>query len=228
MHKPCAFVVFLSLLTFSSTLAFAEDSGNDKGRGWALDAKVGTLGFGADLSRSIVPRVLNLRVGASFFSYTADFSEEGINYRGQLRLGAVPIALDVFPFKNWLRIGGGALINLNEVRGTAQPSGGTLTIGDRTYNAQDVGQLDGKVKFERVAPFVGLGFSNPIKDKGHHWGFFADLGILYHGTPNARLTSSKSISGLQDDINRENQSLNNEIKDYKIFPVIQLGISYHF
>jgi hypothetical protein len=220
--------MFILTLSFSvSAAALAEDREEDQGCGWAVDAKIGTLGIGADLSRSIVPRILNLRIGASYFSYSVDFSEEGIEYGGKLRLGAVPVALDVFPFKNWFRLGGGVVINLNEVKATTS-STGTVTIGDNSYDAQTIGPLEGKIKFNRAAPYFGLGFNNPIKKRGHHLGFFADLGILYHGTPTFALTPSRSIPGLQADIDKEIQSVNDNIKDFKIFPVIQFGLSYHF
>jgi hypothetical protein len=195
--------------------------------GCALDAKVGTLGIGADLSCSLVPRILNFRAGASFFSYSTDFDEKGINYRGKLRLGAVPIALDIFPFKNWFRLGGGLIINLNEVSGTAVSNQGSVTIGDHRYNLQDFGQLSGKAKFNRAAPYFGIGFNNPVKRKGH-WGFFADLGVMYHGRPSIALTAAHVTPQLQVDLNKEIQQVNDDVKKFTIFPVVQLGVSYRF
>ncbi len=226
MHRLFMLAVLLLVFAFNSPAAFSADKEDSEGRGWALDAKAGTLGFGADINRSIVPRVMNLRVGASFFSYSADISEDEIDYRAKLKLGAVPIAVDVFPFKNWFRLGGGIQINLNEVTATTA-SNGTVTIGDHQYNIQDFGQLEGKVKFNRVAPYFGIGFNNPIKRKGR-LGFFADLGFMYHGTPTATLTPSRLVPGLQEDIARETQEINDDLKDYPIYPVIQLGISYRF
>jgi len=190
--------------------------------------KVGTMGIGADISRSIVPGILNFRTGASFFTYSTNFDEEGISYNAKLKLGAVPIAVDLFPFKNWFRLGGGVVINMNEVTGTGTPtSAGTIKIGDTSYSASAIGQVDGKVKFNRAAPYFGIGFNNPIKKSGH-LGFFADLGILYHGNPIASLTTAKTVTGLQAEINKQIVKTNNDLADFKIFPVIQLGFSYKF
>jgi hypothetical protein len=221
-----AHVIVISILLLAIPATFAADE-NTQGRGWALDAKVGTLGIGADLSRSIVPRVLNLRVGASFFSYSTDLSVEGIDYSAKLKLGAVPIAVDVFPFKNWFRFGGGVVINLNEVKGVTNSSSGTVTIGDTTYNLQDIGQVDMKLKVDRASPYFGIGFNNPIKRFGRI-GFFADLGILYQGTPAASITTTQSVPGLQAEIVKEIQKINGDIRDYKIYPVVQLGLSVRF
>jgi hypothetical protein len=200
------------------------------GSGWAVDVKVGSLGIGADVSRSIIPRVLNFRTGASFFNYSADFDEKGITYGADLKLGAVPIAIDVFPFKNWLRLGGGVIINLNEVKGTGKAKEGTtdtIDIGDGSYSLSALGQVNGKVKFNRVAPYFGLGFNNPIKTNGH-LGFFVDLGMMYHGSPTAAITTTNSFPGLQENINKQLQDTNKDLKDFKFFPVIQMGLSYKF
>jgi hypothetical protein len=212
-------VVMFSITTFA---------GDKPGSGWAIDAKVGTMGIGADVSRSIVPRVLNFRTGVSLFSYSTDFDEEGITYNAKLKLGAVPIAVDVFPFKNWFRIGGGVVINLNEVTGTGNPtSGGQITIGDTAYNITDLGQVNGKVKFNRAAPYFGIGFNNPIKKTGH-LGFFVDLGLLYHGSPITTLTTTKTVAGLQQEIDKQLSKTNKDLADFKIFPVVQMGFSYKF
>jgi hypothetical protein len=226
MRRVTVFAVLAFVLAIPSAMLAAEKE-DSQGRGWALDAKVGTLGIGADLSRSIVPRVLNLRVGASFFSYSTDITETDIDYAAKLKLGAVPIALDVFPFKNWFRLGGGVVFNLNQVEGTGQPKSGLIEIGDSQYTPQDIGQVNGKVKFNRAAPYFGLGFNNPIKRFGHV-GFFADLGLLYHGTPKPSLTTTKTVPGLQTEIDKELQKMNQDLKDFKIFPVLQLGLSYRF
>jgi len=228
MQKYKLIAIFLILLSFGTVALFAEDDTSHPGEGWAVDVKAGTLGIGADLSRSIVPRVLNLRIGASFYTYSNDIDKEDIRYNSELKLGAIPIALDVFPFENWLRFGGGILINLNEVKGTAEPIGGTIEIGDNTYPVEEFGQLKAEVKFNRIAPYFGIGFNNPIKKKGH-WGIFADLGIFFHGSPTLTLTPTQSVPPeLQADIDKEEQDVNDDIKDLEFFPVVQLGVSYKF
>jgi hypothetical protein len=225
MNKKLFWGMLLVFVLFAYTAIAADQA--KPGSGWAVDIKAGTLGIGADISRSIIPRVLNFRTGASFFPYSTDFDVKGINYNAEFKLGAVPIAVDVFPFKNWFRIGGGVLINLNEVTGTGKSVNGTIDIGDTTYNLSDLVRVNGKVKFNRVAPYFGFGFNNPIKTKGH-LGFFVDLGMIYHGSPAAVITTAQSLPGLQQDIDKQIQETNNDIKDFKIFPVIQMGLSYKF
>jgi hypothetical protein len=87
--------------------------------------------------------------------------------------------------------------------------------------------LTGKLKFERVAPYFGLGFNNPIKTKGR-LGFFIDLGIMYHGTPKLSLATTNSFAELQQNLDQQVQETNDDIKDFKFFPVIQMGLSFKF
>ena len=216
----------MAVLLFSLSALAADQK--EPGSGWAVDVKAGTFGIGGDLSRSIVPRVLNVRVGASFFPYSTDLDEDGINYNARLKLGAIPFALDVFPMKNWLRFSGGLVINLNDVAGKATSFSGTIDLGGTTYELSDLGQLNAKVKFNRAAPYLGFGFNNPIKKSGH-LGFFTDLGVMYHGNPKTSMAATnQTIPGLQESIDREVQNLNRDFEGFSWFPVIQFGISYKF
>jgi hypothetical protein len=226
MKRKSPGVLITAILVFSfAALAMGQEK---PGSGWAVDVKAGTFGIGGELSRSIVPRVLNLRVGASFFPYSTDLDEEGVNYNAKLKLGAIPIALDVFPLKNWLRLSSGVAINLTEVTATADSIGGTIDLGGTTYDLSSLGQVKGKIKFNRVSPYFGLGFNNPIKKSGH-WGFFTDLGVMYHGNPKASMTATnQSIPGLQQNIDKEVQDINQDLEGFSWYPVIQFGMSYKF
>jgi len=197
--------------------------------GWAVVGKVGTVGIGADIHRAIVPRTLNLRVGASFFRYSADFTNKGIDYAGKLELGAVPVVLDVYPFRNWFRVGGGLFVNLNRVEGTGKPNQqGQITINGHPYTVTQIGQLNGTVRFNRVAPYFGLGFGNPIK-RNKHWGFYIDLGAIYHGHADATLsTTGTTLPQLQTDLKQQELRIENEARKYTFFPIIQFGVSYRF
>jgi hypothetical protein len=54
---------------------------DNEGRGWAVATKAGIPGVGADLSRSIFPRVDHLGVGA------APIAVDGLRFKNRFRLG---------------------------------------------------------------------------------------------------------------------------------------------
>ncbi len=220
--RTLMFVGLLMLTLLTSPGAIAAEGG------WAVVGKAGTMGIGAEVHRVVVPRVLNFRVGAGFFRYSTDFSDNNINYGAKLKLGAVPIGLDVFPFKNWFRLGGGMVINLNEVSGSAKPTQGQITINGRSYSPDQLGQMNGVVKFNRTAPYFGLGFGRTFKTR-KHWGVTFDLGAMYHGHAKLSLSTTQTPSAqLQGDLRQQEQRFNDDAKDFTFFPIIQFAVSYRF
>jgi len=216
-------ILGLWIALFSCVPAVAAEGG------WAVAGKASTLGFGADLHRVLVPGWLSFRTGFGSFRYSIDISDNNINYHARLKLGAVPIGIDVYPFKNWFRLNGGLMINLNEVDASATPNAlGQITINGTRYTVAQIGQLDAAVKFDRASPFVGLGFGRPFKN-GKHWGFMFDLGAMYHGQAKLSLsTTTPPSSQLQNDLRQQEQRFNQDAKNYPWYPIIQFGLSYRF
>ncbi|MGK7936708.1 MAG: hypothetical protein AB4206_13060 [Xenococcaceae cyanobacterium] len=85
--------------------------------GWALTPVVGTLGFGGNLSRSLIRDRLNFRGGFSSVVFGGDINTRDTKYGTDLRLsGGIPLVLDWFPAKNWFRVSGGLVINRNRLK----------------------------------------------------------------------------------------------------------------
>jgi hypothetical protein len=220
MRKNLVFGFFLALIACSGTAA-AEG-------GWAVAGKAGTLGFGVDLHRMLVPHILSFRTGVALFRYSTNLTDNDIDYAAKLKLGSVPIGLDLYPFKNWFRLAGGLMVNLNEVAATARAVSGTIKINGVKYTSSQLGQLDGVVKFNRASPYFGLGFGRTFKE-GKHWGFTFDLGAMYHGQAKLTLSTSQAPSTqLQNDLRQQEQRFHNDAKDYTFWPIIQFGLSYRF
>jgi glycerate kinase len=115
------------------------------------------------------------------------------------------------------------------------PTGGTYTINGTTYSSTDVGSLQGDMSFNKVAPYIGIGWGNPAaRDKG--WGMTSDIGVLFQGTPKTSLvaTCGAAIAGtatctqLQSDTAAENTKLQNDLRNFKWWPVVSVGISYQW
>jgi hypothetical protein len=213
------------VLILSCSSALAAD------KTWAFDVKAGSLGVGADIHRVIFPDRLNLRVGASFFQRAQNFTNSGIRYTGTFRVGAIPVSLDAYPFKNWFRVQAGMLVDLNRLRGTGQfrtdvVSSGLITIGAHSYTPDSIGSLQGTVNVDRVSPFFGLGIGNPIK-KGKRWGIFFDIGGIYHGEPTMNLQTTRNFPAtLPADLDAQEQLFTNATHRYIFYPIVQLGVSF--
>ncbi|MBN2823709.1 MAG: hypothetical protein JXQ76_00170 [Campylobacterales bacterium] len=200
----------------------------------AVGLKVGTLGLGLDISKSITEK-LNLRFNINGASYSTTETEEGIEYDFDLELVTAGLLLDYYPMAGEFRVSAGAYYNGNEFTLDANAAGGVYTIGGNTYDARGV-TLKGLLDFDELAPYVGIGWGNSTKKAG--WGFSVDLGVMYHGEPNVDLTSTcdpTQVAGgtgtcatIDADVNAEERDLLNDLSDYKFYPVVSVGVTYTF
>lgn len=224
IRKSARYLLFsLLLICLAASSGFA-DLGD-----FALGVKASTLGAGLEGTAGLLPR-LNLRAGANAFSFDFDANTSDIDYDLEVDLLSFPVVLDWHPFKDSaFRITGGILINRNEANADAS-SQSSYTIGDNEYTAAALGSLTGKVDFNKVAPYVGIGWGNAV-GKNKRWSFSCDFGVVFQGEANIDLTASGPIASdptFQANLAREKQELEDELDDYKYYPVVSLGITYKF
>lgn len=200
----------------------------------AVTADVGTTGVGAHL---VVPMESNLngRFGGNYFKHNFSEKDGNVNYGLKGKLQTADILFDYYPITGSpMRVTAGALYNGNDVSAQAKPNAdGNYTINGKTYKAADVGTLSGGVNYRKAAPYLGIGWGNPIK-AAPAWSFTADLGAFFQGKPNATLTSigctTSSIvcNTLAVDVAAEKESFRSDVAKYKTYPVARVGMAYRF
>lgn len=222
--KTTRSLFFSALLLLLTAAAGFADTGD-----FALGVKASTLGAGAEGTVGLLPSI-NLRGGANAFSVDFDINTSDIDYDADADLLNFPIMLDWYPFKkSGFRISAGALINKNEADLEAS-SQSSYTINDTTYTAAQLGTLNGKVDFDEVAPYVGIGWGNAL-GKGKGWSFSCDFGVVFQGEANIDISATGPIASdpaFQANLAREKKELEDELEDYQYYPVIALGITYKF
>jgi len=202
---------------------------------YALGLKIGTLGVGLDLSVPINNQ-FNVRLNLNGASYSDNSTEDGIDYEYDLDLLTAGVLLDYYPMEgSEFRVTGGVYYNGTELEMCGKPDATTgITIGNINYNATQIGSLNAKVEFDEIAPYVGIGWGNSVKKGG--WSFSADVGLMYQGEPEVTLTpiygpaiTNASLQAPIDaEVVREEAELQDTLNDYKIYPVISVGITYTF
>lgn len=196
--------------------------------GWAAGAKFGTLGFGAEIYRSITSTI-NVRAAFNAFSFDDSGTEDQVNYDYEVDLNTMGAILDWHPFRGGFRVSAGALANGNEVsmRGRSNDS---YTIGDVVYTPAEVGTLTGKVDFDSLAPYLGFGWGNPV-GPGKRLSLNVEFGVLFTGSPVVTLSADGLLADdptFQSELQQEQQNLQEDLSDLEIYPVAALGLSYHF
>ncbi len=223
--KRClpAFSLLVGLLTITAARADVGLVGN-----------VGTTGIGFHTTIPINPSV-NARLGMGYLSYNYQGNTSDMDYDLDLKANTYDALLDWYPNKDSaFRITGGLTYNGNKIDVHALPNAaGNYTFQGNVYNAANVGGVNGKIKFNKIAPYLGIGWGRQAKDeKG--WSFSTDLGVLFQGAPKTSLASTGCTASaalcnqFASDVARENSALAEEVRKFKVYPVLRIGISYTF
>ncbi len=193
---------------------------------FAAGVNVGTQGAGVALTVGLSDR-FNASLGYSRFSTTDNFDKDGVNYDVDLELEGTTLALDWHPFGGIFRLTGGIIRNGNEVTGVAQLTG-NVTIGPTTYTPAQVGTLNADISFDDIAGYLGVGWGNAVaSNKGLT--FSADLGVMFTGAPTVELTQVGGVVTIpESDLTAEEQALQSDIDEFVYYPIVRLGMSYHF
>jgi hypothetical protein len=199
----------------------------------AASLSAGTTGIGVHLIKPYSDN-LNFRFGLNGFSGSTTETTTSATYDVEARLRTFDALVDFHPGASAFRLSGGLIYNGNELDATATPAaGGTYTFNGRTYPVTDAGQVVGTMEFNKIAPYLGIGYGNAAaKNKG--WGFVADLGVMFQGSPKTSLRSVNCTAGteicgrLADDLAAESAKLQDDASEYRFYPVARVGLSYKF
>jgi hypothetical protein len=189
---------------------------------YSVSLKASTLGVSLEGVRSFGDQ-FNARAGLSYFSININ-GGGGNNdyvYNGKLKLFTFSALADWFPFKSFYRVTGGFFVNLNKGDLTLT-STSSHTIGSTVYTPEILGNVIANVTVNKITPYLGLGIGNLNTDQG--FGFSFDIGALYHGAPNVSL----SASGLLQPSAEQAPVIEDNLKWFKFYPVLAVGIIYNF
>jgi hypothetical protein len=220
-------IVSITLILLSTTLVSAEEA-----QPFNMATKIGTLGVGFDISTPINEK-LSARFNLNGASYTDTQDNDGNEFEGTLDLMTVGALLDYYPFKNSFRLTTGVYYNANEFTGVATPSETiNVELNGVEYTSDDLAKVDTAVMFDKFAPYVGIGWGNNAENQG--WGFTFDLGVMYHGEadvsliPDVKSQDLRKILEINLGTKKEEQNIEDELADYKLYPVVMLGVNYSF
>lgn len=203
-HKKIALAVALA------TVGSAHAAG--------IGVRAGTTGVGADVAWSVAP-TLSARLGYSGLNWDRDVTtSSGIRYDGKLKLSNFNALLDFSPLGPF-RITGGFIFNKNKFDAASAPGTGGSSLSANVEMGKS------------AAPYLGVGYGNV---SGFGVNFYADLGIMFSGSPKASVTancgslSAGACTTLQGQAAAERTRLEDELKDFKYWPVLNIGITVGF
>ena len=212
----------------SAKAADKDKLGTESKSGMSLTGKIGTLGYGVELNFGISDS-FSTRVGLNDYSYKYNANSSMLNYNFNWQLQTVSALADWYPYAGSFRASGGLLYNNNKNSYVANPTNGNYIINGVTYSSTQITSYQGTMNFNKVAPYVGIGWGNPAaKNKG--WGLVSDIGVLYQGKPTNDLVVTCAAAcppQLQSDASAENTKLQDDSR-FKWWPVVSIGIFYQW
>lgn len=194
--------------------------------------KAGTLGLGIEGRWSALPW-LDIRLGANQYDFDVSGRQAGIEYDSTLALDNYYLTGNFrFPLSPF-RVTAGAFSNGNELLMASQDTGGAdFVIDGQPFAAADVGVLQSTTSFDATAPYLGVGYDFEIFGKV---GLNLDFGVLWQGEPLVSLEATGLESAPSDvqallipALENERLELEDEISDYKAWPVVSLSFVYNF
>ena len=198
-----------------------------------MTLQLGSSGIGVHAVVPVAEKV-QARAGINALNYSYDGNTSDVSYNLNLKLKTIDFLADYYPSAGSFRLTAGLIYNGNKVDARGKPNNdGTYTLNGNVYSTGTVGVLDGHIDFRNLAPYIGLGWGNPLASDAN-WHFTGDLGLMLHGSARSSLASSGCqavaavCAALQSDIDAENQKLRDKVANYKLFPVVRVGMSYRF
>jgi hypothetical protein len=199
--------------------------------GIALTGKVGTLGAGAEFNYSISDNI-SARFGLNAYRYKYNTTVNSVNYDFDMNLQTVSALADWYPFSGSFRATGGVFYDNNKISMGANPTGGFYDINGAQYSATGISNLEGRLSFNPAAPYVGIGWGNPVAT-GKGWGLTTDIGVLFQGKPRIDMSATCSLAAptctqFSADLEAERAKAESDLSNFKWWPVVSIGISYQW
>jgi opacity protein-like surface antigen len=217
-----------------SSVAVAEDATQSVG------LSAGTIGAELEYSRIIQPEYnLAVRVSIGGLSWDGDYDDTDTHYDTNVDLFNVGATLEYHPMSNGFYLAAGAFYHNDDFSMDATPSGGNYEFNGNEYLAALVGSVAGEVDgLNNFAPYIGIGYDASLFGSDN-WFFTFKAGAWYQDSPRVNLTAHDcaldSVPGLpvgcddlRYDLDQEEQDINDDIEDYKWWPVLHIGVSYRF
>ncbi len=114
----------------------------------------------------------------------------------------------------------GLIFGPRALLGSAQggfASGSAFSIGSRSIGQAPLPLAGDSAWDATTAPYLGIGYTNLSVRSG--WSFNADLGLVGHGAGNSARLGRGPTGG---------QSLDDAVRDMRMTPLLQLGVTYAF
>jgi hypothetical protein len=197
-------------------------------RGFAVGVQpLSSQGFGLQAIVALSPR-FGLR-GTVGLPTTVSFELEVTDtpWDVEMPVGSSSLRFDWAPKAGAFRVTGGLDFPRSPSELRAQPAA-TYDVGGATYDAADVGTLQGTASLRRVAPYAGVGWGRPVLGR-RRFGVGVDLGFAFQGAPEVSLSATGRLASdpaFQQSLARETEDVAEVLQRWRVYPVLSLSLTF--
>jgi len=218
----------------------------------SLGIGIGTGGIGIDFAHPL-NKYFDVRLGYDFGKFSFDFEEdaddvnaEPIEYEADLKFSSARLLIDYKPFGGRFRISAGYYTGTPELDGLADGFQEEVELGDGVFNID--GQIRANARIGGGAPYIGIGWGGTTEKRG--FGISNDIGVLLAKAPKFSVAVTgraceafsnpecdpNGVDGFdagtdpafQSEVERERANLEEDSKDFDIWPILRFSIHYRF
>ncbi|MBO9428385.1 hypothetical protein [Sulfitobacter sp. R18_1] len=202
----------------------------DNGGEFSFTPNVSTLGYGFDVGYKFNQN-LGVRGVYSTYDWDGTYDYEGTDFNIDADFNSYGAMVDFHPFGGGLTIGVGARRNQSSVAMDAAFNG-TFNYNGTTYTHPDETVVNGEVTFPKWAPVVSVGYHGNI---GDHVSFNFDLGAMHQGAASIMMAASGGVAddpstsaSFRNEMEEQRQNLEDELSEFKVYPIAKVGLSIRF
>lgn len=225
----------LALIASATLLSAAPALAQDEGGHLYAGITGGTLGIGPEVGYRL-NETFGVRASASFLGVSHEIDSDDVTYDGSFDLESYGAMVDLYPFGGGFRVSGGFRINNNRASADAEPTGGTFTFNGVDYDTTTlVTSARTRARVDDFAPALTIGYAG-----GNRSGFVfgVEAGALFQGSAKidpititgtcATAPATLGCGTIAADLEAERRDVQDDVDDYKVYPILQLTLGYRF
>lgn len=196
----------------------------------AAGVTAGTMGLGLTATTRVSEHV-NIRAIVAGISVDTSGETDEVDYDADADLLFAGGMVDLHPAGGGFRLSLGLFYNGSDIRASGRCTRTDCQLGSGLGLIGNGDRIEGDIDFNSAAPYLGLGWGNAV-DATRRWRFSFDLGAMYIGEGEASLRCAQvntvNQAACTAGIQEEERQLQEDLADFRIYPVVMLGAVFRF
>lgn len=203
-----------------------------------FDSHASTLGAGFGVGYDITEQ-LSVRIDQNYWKSNKQLIKNNryIDYQTQIKLNTVGVIFDYYPaYNSAFFVSSGLYQNRNALHVHAQLRDKSIANISWESDNPDPGSMKGQFTFQKYSPYFGFGYNSAHLNPAKSLQVDLAAGVLFQGPMIGNATTFGDIqsldmltqSYLKDGLIQRTEREINSHRWIQYYPVIHLGLSYHF